>query len=696
MLEILAPAGSPEGVVAAVQNGADAVYLGFGGFNARRNAKNFTAEEFRNAAEYCRMRGVKTYVTLNTLATDREMDQVAEHARLASRLGADAVLVQDLGVMQVVRQAAPDLPVHASTQMSVHNLEGVRLAAAMGATRVVLARELSRREIERICAESPIEIEVFVHGALCMCYSGQCYMSAVIGRRSGNRGLCAQPCRLNYSATGHDAQYLLSLKDSCLVRYLDELEKMGVRCIKIEGRMRRPEYAAIVTGVYSRAIKEKKPPTRADMQALQAAFSRQGFTDGYYRDRKGPEMFGVREEGDKGNELIFATARKNYINGKYQRIPVRFAARMKAGEPAKLAGMDDRQNIADTEGMTPEPAIHREMTPAMFATQLHKTGGTPFVCAGVKSEIEPGLSLPASAINEMRREVLSALLEKRRALPERREGDYAPHDTAANPEAAPVLNVQLTRARQLSRELFDLKPHILYFPLEELSEAGRELWPFLDSPEVTVCAVMPRVIHDPELDDVSAMLRRASGMGIGEALVGNLGQIQFARSHGFAVRGDFGLNIFNSHAMQVVRDLGLISQTLSFELRLEQIRDIAKLIPAELIAYGRLPLMITENCIVKNVTRTCACDNFSGISDRMGAIFPVMKAYGCRNTVLNSKKLFLADKRGDTSTIGLWAERLFFTTENSAECVQVLRRYMGLEDYEPVSITRGLYYRGVE
>ena len=696
MLEILSPAGSPEGVVAAVQNGADAVYLGFGGFNARRNAKNFTADEFERAAEYCRVRGVKTYVTLNTLASDRELGEVAEHARLASRLGADAVLVQDLGVMQAVRQAAPELPVHASTQMSVHNLEGVKLAAAMGASRVVLARELSRREIEYICRNSPIEIEVFVHGALCMCYSGQCYMSAVIGRRSGNRGLCAQPCRLNYSASGHDAQYLLSLKDSCLVRYLDELEKMGVACVKIEGRMRRPEYAAIVTGVYSRAIKDRLPPTRADMQALQAAFSRQGFTDGYYRDRKGPEMFGVREEDDRGSEVIFSTARKNYLNGEYQRIPVRFAAIVKAGEPAKLAGMDDRGHIADAAGMTPEQAVNRELTPALFATQLHQTGGKPFICAGVKSEIGEGLSLPTSAINELRREVLAKLMDMRRALPEREERDYTPPDPIENRSEPPVLNVQLMRARQLSRELFELKPNILYFPLEELQEAGRELWPFLDSQEITVCAVLPRIIHDPELDDVSAMLERAAGMGIGEALVGNLGQIQLARSHGFAVRGDFGLNIYNSHALQVARDLGLVSQTLSFELRLEQIRDIAKCIDTELIAYGRLPLMITENCIVKNSTKACACDSFTGISDRLGAIFPVVKSYGCRNTVLNSKKLFLADKRRDTAPLGLWAERLCFTTENSAECAQVLRRYMGTEDFEPVSITRGLYYRGVE
>ncbi len=266
MLEILSPAGSPEGVVAAVQNGADAVYLGFGDFNARRNAKNFTPEEFRKSAEYCRVRGVKVYVTLNTLVTDREIPAVIEQARLASRYGADAFIVQDLGVLRALRKATPDIPIHASTQMSIHNLEGVKLAAAMGVRRVVLAREamgvrrvvlareLSREEIAYICKNSPIETEVFVHGALCMSHSGQWYMSAVIGRRSGNRGLCAQPCRLNYSAGAHDADYILSLKDNCLIQYVEELEKLGVTSLKIEGRMRRPEYAAIVTGVYALSL----------------------------------------------------------------------------------------------------------------------------------------------------------------------------------------------------------------------------------------------------------------------------------------------------------------------------------------------------------------------------------------------------------------------------------------------------------
>lgn len=696
MLEILSPAGSPEGVIAAVQNGADSVYVGFGDFNARRNAKNFTTEEFRKASEYCRARGVKIYVTFNTLVSDRELPAIAEQAKIASRYGADAFIVQDLGVLRAVRQAAPEVPVHASTQMSIHNLEGVKLAAAMGISRAVLARELSRKELAYICKYAPIETEVFAHGALCMSHSGQCYMSAVIGRRSGNRGLCAQPCRLNYSTGGHAAEYLLSMKDNCLIDYIEELEKIGVSCIKIEGRMRRPEYAAIVTGVYSRAVKDKKAPTADDMRALQIAFSRQGFTDGYYLDNQGSDMFGVREEEKKGDQIIFATARKNYLNGEYQRVPVRFVGIIKQGEPIKFAAADDKGNNASTQGTIPEPAFHKELTATTLQTQLHKTGGTPFYCVGVRSIVDSGLSVPTAAINEMRRDLLAELLEKRKYLEPRREGEFVPGYRYLNSEEKPVLTVSVLKTSQLSKEMAALKPHILYVPAEEMVKDKQALAPFLEDPDITVAVRLPRVIFDSEKKAVTALLQEVHEMGIREALVGNLGHLQYVKGLGFEARGDFGLNVFNSQSLKTVKDLGLISATLSFEMRMEAVRDLSKAINTELIVYGRLPLMLTENCIIKCSTGVCACDSFSGLKDRQGASFPVVPEYKCRNVVLNSKKLFLADKMDIMAQIGLWGERLMFTTENANECAAVMKRYLKEGDYEPGTYTRGLYFRGVE
>jgi len=274
MLELLAPAGSPEAVVAAVQSGADAVYLGLEGFNARRGAKNFTQDEFLESLRYCHERGCRVYVTLNTLALDRELDEAARLGEFVSGAGADAVLVQDLGLARVLRSLCPDLPLHASTQMSVHNLAGAHAAAQLGMKRVVLARELTGAQIRFLAERSPIETEVFVHGALCFCHSGQCYLSALIGRRSGNRGMCAQPCRMAYSMGRRMDDYPLSLKDNCLISHLAELEGMGVRCVKIEGRMKRPEYTAIVTEIYHRAVHEGVPPTEKDLERLRTAFSR--------------------------------------------------------------------------------------------------------------------------------------------------------------------------------------------------------------------------------------------------------------------------------------------------------------------------------------------------------------------------------------------------------------------------------------
>jgi len=696
VLEILSPAGSPEGVMAAVQNGADAIYLGFGEFNARKNAKNFTREEFKRAVEYCRIRGVKTYLTLNTLASDNELPSITEQAKEACRYGIDAIIVQDLGVMSALKQAVPEIPLHASTQMTIHDLEGAKIAAAMGLKRVVVSRELSRKKLSYICKNAPIEIEVFVHGALCVCYSGQCYMSSIIGRRSGNRGVCAQPCRLAYNAVGHAPLHPLSLKDNSLIAYMDELASIGVTSVKIEGRMKRPEYSAIVTGIYAKAAHTGKRPTQAELDILQKAFSRQGFTDGYYTERLGSDMFGIREEDEKTDSALFAKVRKSYLNGEFQRVPVRFVGSITAGKQAKLAAIDDRKNTAVVYGKEPEPAFHKELSMAVLQTQLHKTGGTPFYCAGVKGTVSPGLSLPVSTFNEMRRSLLAEILEQRKPAPERTEGEFVPGEDFVGYAGPPILTISVLRADQLSKELEELAPKIVYVPISEFEYESPILNDFLANDNINVAAALPRIIHDSERKRVSEILERVSELGVTEALVGNIGHIQFAKSYGMTVRGDFGLNVFNSETLHVLRNLGLMSAALSFELRLAEIRDMSKPIDTEIITYGRLPLMITENCIIKNSTGACTCDSFTGLVDRQGALFPVLPDHGCRNVLLNSKKLFMADKSSSVESIGLWAQRLSFTTENALECATITKRYMGLSDYQPSGYTRGLYFRGVE
>lgn len=695
MLEILSPAGSPEGVIAAVQSGADAVYMGFGAYNARQGAKNFTDEEFADAVRYCRIRGCKVYVTLNTLAADRELRGAAELAVKAADMGADAILVQDLGLARVLRNLLPDMPLHASTQMSVHNLDGVMAAAELGMKRVVLARELNMKQIEFICSRSPVEIEVFVHGALCFCHSGQCYMSALIGGHSGNRGMCAQTCRMDYSLGGRMDHKPMSLKDNCLIQYVDELERMGVACAKIEGRAKRPEYAAIVTEIYSNAIKNKKAPTAADMERLERAFSRQGFTDGYFTGKTGPDMFGIREEPDRDIERLFAETKKNYINGELRRVPVKFYAVVEAGRRARFAVEDDEGNHATAEGPVPQTAIARELTGQAVGEQLYKTGGTPYSSTQINCKVDPGLYLPASALNEMRRELISRLTALRRNPPQRTLGDFPPAPLSGAASGAPRIIYQVTRADQLTEELAQTRPNYLYVPLELLAENAGLIAPFIRE-GAAVCAVLPRVITDSETEQVRQLLHHARALGITEVVAGNLGHIALCRQLGFAVRGDFGLNAYNSHALEMLRCAGLISATASFELRLSQIRDMIKPLDTEMIVYGRLPAMVSDQCIIKNSAGRCNCENNPQLADRHGSVFPVIREFGCRNVVLNAHRLFLADKRAEYENIGLWGARLLFTTESSRECVLTARAYMGEGDYRATNITRGLYYRGVK
>ncbi|HIT24762.1 MAG TPA: U32 family peptidase, partial [Candidatus Enterenecus avicola] len=525
-MEILSPAGSPEAVRAAVYAGADAVYLGYGPFNARRNARNFDAAELQEAIALCHLYGVKVYLTLNTLASDREVAQAAQVAVEASRLGVDAILVQDMGLLQVVRQVAPDVHLHASTQMTIHNLDGVKKCADLGLTRAVLSRELSRKEISYICAHSPIEIETFVHGALCMCYSGQCFFSSVLGGRSGNRGLCAQPCRLKYGWGKKADEYPLSLKDMSLVGYLKELEDMGVACLKLEGRMKRPEYVAIVTRVYADALREGREPTAEELRQLEAAFSRQGFTQGYFLDQKGPDMFGTRQEGEDPREL-FAQARTTYESGENRKTPVRLYAWIQAGEPAQVAAEDAQGRVVQVEGPVPEAAVNVPLTREKVEGQLGRTGGTPFHCEKATARVDEGLSLPLSALNALRRQVLEKLSQERARPPERKTGEYHSGVRYENPKAPPALTVSVRRAEQITPELLALKPERIYIPCDE-GAACPDAVRRCQEAGVAVSVQLPRICWDREMPQLEQQLNAVKELGVQEALAGTLDGVRRA------------------------------------------------------------------------------------------------------------------------------------------------------------------------
>ena len=689
MMELLAPAGSPEAVIAAVQNGADAVYLGMGNFNARRGARNFTDEEFEKAVRYCRIRACKVFVTLNTLVNDRELEQAVAAAKLASDLGADGIIIQDLGLIKAIRSALPDIPLHASTQMSLHNLAGVQAAAELGLTRAVLSRELSLEQIRFITRHASIETEVFCHGALCFCYSGQCYMSALIGRRSGNRGMCAQPCRMEYSLSGSMDEHPLSLKDNCLADRLQELEEAGVSCLKIEGRMKRPEYTAIVTGIYAKALREHRKPTAEEMELLERAFSRQGFTQGYFNGDK-KDMFGTRGDTEKTDESVFTAARKAYAEGELRRVPVHFYTVVEKGEPAKAIAFDNDGNRAVAFGPVPERAKRQGLSEGFLREQMFKTGGTPYTCVENLAKAEPGLFLPAKEINDLRRKLISELSEHRAVPPTRRVGRLPELPENRAPSADPRIIFQVRSEEQLLPELAELKPDYLYAPALLMARRPELVLPFVEKGAVPV-AVLPRIITDEQSPQVFEALSGLAQEGVREALVGNLGHVFLAKQAGMEVRGDFGLNAFNSLSLETLRRAGFLSATASFELRLSQIRDMIKPLDTEIIIYGRLPLMISEQSLVKTTVQDSA-----QLSDRMGSVFPVIRDFGDRTVIYNAHKLYLADKKEDLYATGAWGLRLLFTNESGRECVEVAKGHLGLSDYRPNVLTRGLYYRGVE
>ena len=693
MLELLAPAGSMEALRAAVQNGANAVYLGCGDFHARQGAKNFTPQTLTEAVKYCHIRGVAVHLTLNTLVSDREIPELINMIRHAALSGVDAFIVQDLGVIQLCKQIAPHIPLHGSTQMTIHNLSGVQLCAAWGLSRVVLSRELSKEQIRYICQNSPIEIEVFGHGALCMCYSGQCYLSAAIGGRSGNRGRCAQPCRQSYGYGRWENRHPLSLKDNCLAPYLQELASMGVASIKLEGRMKRPEYVATVTRVYREAL-DSGNVTRPMLQALHTAFNRQGFTDGYYTGKLGKPMFGIREDKAEDTNWL-KQARQSYEAVENGLVPVQFYMQV-SRNGCQLTVTDPEGHSCTVQGGLPEPARTQELTAEMLSQRLEKTGGTPYTCASVRASVERGLMLPAATVNGLRRDALNQLtaLRARRDTPALSRPAKPVHYPGNRHH--PELTVQVTTREQVTGRLLKLAPSVLYVPIHLL----------LDDPEwcrdlakrVNLCAVLPRIVHDSELAKLRQDLSALHSLGINDALVGNLGLIVPVQEAGMQVRGDFGLNLFNSPAVNLTRQLHLHSATLSFEMSLPQIRDVSKALPCEILVYGRLPLMITENCLVQGKTGNCTCHLAPvKLTDKTGADFPVIKdGNSCRSVLLNGKKLNLLDRQEDLSRLGLWAYRVYFTTENPREVDQVLACHQHPTPFDPGACTRGLYLRGVE
>ena len=686
MPELLAPAGSFEGVRAAVQSGATAVYMGFGTFNARRGAKNFTKEEMRQAISYCRARGVKTNITFNILALDKERQDAINDIKFLNEAGADALIVQDLGVAKLIKECAPDMPIHASTQMTIHTLDGALIAKELGFSRVVLSRECTLEQIKYITANAGIETEVFVHGALCMCYSGQCYLSAVIGQRSGNRGLCAQPCRLPYKYDGCKKQcYPLSLKDLSLAGWLEPIVKAGVSSLKIEGRMKRPEYAAIVTDIYAKLLKEKRRPTAEEVKTLELVFSRDGFTDGYLTGKKGDNMFGTKTDVPlESVKHLYDEAAKRFAEGKEMPlVPINMVCDItQNGISLTVTDLDgNTHNVSDNELI--EMAKNKPTSSEQLEKNLRKTGGTPFDVKNISVNMPDGVIVPASRINAIRRQALESLLETRGKPPVRRWIEPKPLEKSKQ-NITDMQFVAMVRTIEQAQAVKNSGIKIIYAPLEVAAKAEG------------LIPIMPRVYRDDEQASIEKLLETCKNNGINSVMITNIGQVELARKLNLKIHGDFGLNVYNSSCMHVLNDLGIERQVLSFEARLAQLRDLQKPIDTILTVYGYLPLMVFENCAIRRKTGECTCKKQTCyLTDRQGKKFALLPAFGCRNELLNSQPLYIADKINECKQVGAKYAMLRFTIEDKQKCAEICSLTQNNQSINS-EFTRGLYYRGVE
>lgn len=678
--EILAPAGSLDALRAAVRCGANAVYLGGKVLNARRNASNFSEDELASAVEYCHARNVKVYLTLNTLVSDGELETAYEAVKCACRVNADALILQDLGLAAVVRRVSRSIPMHASTQMSVQSIEGIRMLEKLGFSRAVLPRELSEKEIIAISSQTDMELEYFVHGALCMCVSGQCLMSSVLGGRSGNRGLCAQPCRLPFGVNGKGGNNL-SLKDLSLVDELSRLEKAGICSFKIEGRMKRPEYVAAAVTACKNGL--KNIDDRDINDSLHAVFSRSGFTKGYFEGKLGRDMFGIRRKEDvEGASGVLAGLQRLYDN-ENPLIPVDFSLTFKENEPMRLAVSALGFSAQAVSEKMPEKALNKPLSREDLVQRISKCGGTQFYAHGVGVEFAEGLNVSAGALNALRRNALE-LLEKEIVKRENAQvSDY--RLTAKKHDVSPMqLHARFFSQEQIPGNLGGISRVILPIEadgetVEKLKEKGAE-----------IAVEIPAAVFSNS-DNYVNKLKILKEYGADTAWVCTLDGIGIAEKAGLSFVGGFGMNIYNSESVAEIARLGASDCLVSCEMSLSDAARLGGDLPRGAMIYGRIPLMLTRNCPVKNKISCAECGQKSFLVDRMGAKFPV----ACKNGasfVFNSVPVWLADKMNEVRSLDYGL--LYFTNETKNECSSIINAYNNNEKAEG-GFTRGLYFRKV-
>lgn len=640
--ELLCPAGDKEALYAAIAGGADAVYFGTDMFNARIRAGNFTLDEAREAIKLCHVHGVKAYITLNIAIHERELDTVLQYVGSLYESGADALIVSDLGVMSLISQHFPNFEIHASTQCTVHNLDGVGFLFLKGCKRVVVARELDRENLKYICRNTDAEIEMFIHGAHCMSVSGQCLMSYAMGGRSGNRGECAQPCRLPYKI-GNKQGYPLSLKDMSLSSHIREISKMGVTSLKVEGRMKSPSYVYGVASSYRKMLDEGRDATKVEKESLSHLFSRQGFSDGYFIKDISSSMLGIRSEENK--EQSRSIDDKPIVLPK---VKADIFARFIEGERAELT-VKVRDRSVTVYGDTVERAINAPMSEADLKKSLTKLGNTPYEAGKVEIVKSENIMMRVSSLNALRREATDKLF-----APERENIGAKYSQTYQRYKKPFVRSAAFLKISQIPEDVSYFDRVYVYADRYESGCKANGI-------------MLPPVILDREWDVIERKMAEARGDGIKYILITNVGQIERAKKHGFEITADYRFNVFNRPCVDYLRSVGFDSVILSPELTLRQSEDMAG---NTVIVYGNIPVMTTHKCIIKDTAGCDKCKTY--MTDRMGASFYVEGIFGHRNIIYNSVPIYMADK---ISTVSDFSHHFIFSNETKEQVKEIIYAY---------------------
>ncbi len=685
-MELLAPAGGMAELIAAVQSGADAVYLGADMFSARAGAGNFDREQLKEAVEYAHFYNVKVHCAINTLIKEKELQSAIDTAIMAAECGVDALIIQDIGLANHLRKVLPQIELHASTQMTVTSLEGVKYLEKQGFSRVVLARELSMAEIEKIVKGAKAEIEVFVHGAICMSYSGQCLMSSILGGRSGNRGRCAQPCRLCYDLLENgkaiDNAYILSPKDMALVEHLGSLKKIGVASLKIEGRLKSAEYVSAVTGIYRKYIDSCERVSREDMAELKNAFSRSGFTDGYYKGKLGGDMMSHTNPANNSGST-FTKEATDRAKGKIVRlVPVTVYATLNEGEPLVVTAYDNEGNCVNIEGKEKaQKAVKTPITNERICEQLGKLGGTNFIAEDIHADVNGEITVPIKEINQVRRDMCEALWQERVKAEKNEIIDTPLVFNEKRESTAPYLTA-FARTEEQARAIISAGGIKRIYASPDVAQKFAK-----ENADCEIVTKVSDILCDEEIVTDYGMVPSVAAI---------------EKYGAKAIYGDFRLNVFNSLTANAFDKLKCV--TLSPELNLREIADVTKHtqnVETEIIGYGHIPLMIMRNCPIKAMGKCQNNKDIYSLRDRKNIEFPIICQKGCRAVLLNSKPIFTADIIEEIINTNISAIRLDFTVETPEECQEIVKQYTRalagdvIAPMEENTFTRGHLRRGV-